>query len=382
MTKNSSIYFDHNATTPLDSKVFEAMQEVAELGFANPGSKHPAGRKARQFLEDARESIASNLGCQPTELIFTSGGTESINLAVFGLTQSYPKPQQLASTAGEHPAVRMAVEQLEAKGWTNNSIQLDSNGMIDTDLLPEIPWQNVKLATSLWGHNETGVIQNLNPLQEICSKNLIPLHIDALQMVGKMRVNFKELDVAALSFGAHKFNGPRGIGGLILKSGYPFKPQLFGGFQEAERRAGTEPVMLAVGMAKALEQWESNREERMAKIKELRDLFLNGIQQQCGSLVLHGEKSDRIENTLYIAFPEVDAEAMLVAFDLQGICCSSGSACASGAIEPSPILLAMGCSEATAKSSIRFSFGWQNSVEEIELAISKIASTVNRLRNQ
>jgi cysteine desulfurase len=372
------IFLDHNSTTRPLPEVLDAMSAHWRDSFANPGSRHAEGRTARRSLEDARERIAAILGARPGEVIFTSGGTEAINLAVLGLTPANPATVLL--TAGEHPATREACRSLERQGWRLCFVDIDSDGRIVEDPLDDLPWSDIRLATVILAHNETGVIQDTRALAVRCERFGVPLHLDAVQAVGKMPVNFHNLNAAALSLGAHKFHGPRGIGALLLREGAALRPRQLGGHQESERRAGTEPVALAVGMAVALEQWQTQHEERESRLRELRDRLERGLERSCGPAVVNGSRVHRLPNTLNIAFPGVDGEALLVALDLAGIACSLGSTCASGSSEPAPVLLAMGCPPEVYSSSVRFSLSFENTLSEIDEAVNRIGQCVGRLR--
>ncbi len=373
------IYLDNNATTrPLPEVVETVSRHMAE-SYANPGSRHSLGRKARRVLEEARESLAAILGARPKEIIFTSGGTESTNAAILGLTAG--KPGKIALTQGEHPATRECCDWLEKqRGWKQILLKVGSDGRLLANQFENLPWNELRLATVILAHNETGVIQDLSPLSERCQKHSVPLHVDAVQAVGKIPVSFRELGATALSLGAHKFHGPRGIGVLILKEGVELSPWMFGGHQEQGRRPGTESVALIAGMAKALELWHANEQHRTGHVRSLRDQLQQGLNAACPPVVLNGSEEHRLPNTLNISFPGLDGEALLVALDLEGIACSLGSTCASGSAEPAPSLVAMGLSEEIYRSAVRFSVGLNNRKEEITEAIQRISAVVNRLR--
>jgi cysteine desulfurase len=238
----------------------------------------------------------------------------------------------------------------------------------------------VKLACVLWAHNETGVIQDSAAISDLCRNHGVPLHLDGVQAVGKIPVNFRELGATSLSFGAHKFHGPRGVGGLLVRRGTKLTPSLVGGFQEQGKRAGTEPVALIAGMALALELWQRDRFARSQTLRMFRDRLQSRLAERCPFAVVHAADVDRLPNTLNIAFPGVDGEALLIALDLAGVCASLGSACASGSTEPSPILVAMGCDPAVYRSSLRLSVSVFNTMEEIDRAIEVIVRTVTKLR--
>jgi cysteine desulfurase len=373
------IFLDNNATTRPWPEVVETVSRHMAGSFANPGSRHSLGRTARRVLEDARESMAAILGANPKEILFTSGGTESINAAILGLTGG--KPGRLARTQGEHPATRECCDRLEKlHGWKQIILKVNPEGRLLSNQFENLSWNELRLVTVILAHNETGVIQDLGPLSERCQKHSVPLHVDAVQAVGKIPVNFQELGATALSLGAHKFHGPRGIGALLLRKGVELSPWLFGGHQEQGRRPGTEPVALIAGMAKALEIWHADQDRRTARVKDLRDRLQQGLEKTCGRVVINGSLEHRLPNTLNISFPGLDGEALLVALDLEGIACSLGSTCASGSTEPAPSLVAMGLSEEIYRSAVRFSLAFDNTEEEITEAIPRIAAVVKRLR--
>ena len=373
------IYLDNNATTPIAAEVMETMAEVAESGFGNPGSRHIAGRKARQILEDAREQIACFLDASPDEVVFTSGGTESSNLAVNGLTSG--RTGLVVLPPGEHPATSEPVKRLQQRGCRRHKLRLTNVGQLEPDSIQSVPWDEAILTTAILAHNETGTILDLSMLAMFCEQNRVPLHVDAVQAVGKIPVSFRELQASTLSLGAHKFHGPRGIGALLIRNGVKVSPQIFGGFQEQGRRAGTEPVMLVAGMARALAISCENLQQRHQHLMHLRDRLESGLRETCSPVVVNGDSVSRLPNTLNLAFPGCDADALLVAMDLHGICCSHGSACASGSSEPAPILLGMRCPPEVYQSSLRFSVGVQNTDSEIDDAIQIISQIVQRLRN-
>ncbi len=374
------IYLDNNATTRPWPEVIETVAFHLQHSYANPGSRHAEGRAARKVLESARESIATILGAHPDEVIFTSGGTEASNMALFGAANAM-SPGTIALTAGEHPATLETCRSLKSRGWEIDILPVDREGRLlliqSGDASPHS--KEVKICTVILAHNETGVIQDVRPLANLCRQNNAFLHIDAVQAVGKIDVHFHELGATTLAFGAHKFHGPRGIGGLLLRKGVTLAPTQFGGHQEAGRRPGTEMVALAAGMAKALELWHSERDERTARLRGLRDRLEWGLLDKCPGAVINGSREHRLPNTLNIAFPGLDGEAILVALDLDGIACSLGSTCASGAAEPAPSLVAMGCPPEIYKAAVRFTVGLVNTLGEIDEAVERIGRVIRRL---
>ncbi|HWL08522.1 MAG TPA: cysteine desulfurase family protein [Planctomicrobium sp.] len=374
------INLDQNATTPVAPEVLEVMCRVATDCVGNPGSRHRAGRRARQALEEARESIAEILEAEPGEVVFTSGGTESTNIALFGYGAG--RTGTILLPDGEHPATEEPVRRLITSGWKRRVLPMDETGRLTPWSLNEIPLDGVDIATALLAHNETGVIQNLSPLIERCLSEGIPFHVDAVQGVGKIDVSFRKLKATTLSLGAHKFHGPRGIGALLVRKGVTL-PSLFGGgHQESGRRPGTEPVMLAVGMSVALRLWHDQKDARTRLLSELRDRLEQGLIARCAPVFINGDMTNRLPNTTNLSFPGCEGEPLLVALDLAGVCCSLGSACASGSLEPSPVLLAMNLPKERYSSALRLSVGSTNTVEEIDQAIEIISATVTRLRER
>lgn len=374
----SSIYLDNNASTQPLPEVVDTVSRVMRDSFGNPGSRHAAGRRARQVLEDSREKMAEILGALPEEVVFTGGGTEAINLALFGLAAG--RKGVIATTAGEHPATSEALGVLQKRGWRRHVLSLDSEGLISRSSIDAAAWNEIQLVTVILAHNEVGVIQDIAPLVDVCSRDGIPLHLDAVQAVGKIPVNFHALGATTLALGAHKFHGPRGVGALLVKKGFTLPPLLVGGHQERGRRPGTEPVALIAGMAKALEMWHQSAADRTQQLTQLRNRLQAGLSESCRPVVINGSQAQRLPNTLNIAFPGCDGDALLVNLDLEGVCCSIGSACSSGSSEPAPVLVAMGCRPEVYKSSLRFSVSILNTMEEIDLAIDKVARVVARLR--
>ncbi len=374
------IDLDHNATTRPWPEVVDTVARIMREAYANPGSRHAAGRRARQVLEDSRETIAHILGARPSEVVFTSGGTEAAHLALLGFAQG--RPGTVALPPGEHPATEETIRSLESQGWRRATLPVDEAGRLRPQTFEGVSWRDVRLATLLLAHNETGVIQDISPVVSWCEEYGIPLHVDAVQAAGKIDVDFAGLRASTLSVGAHKFHGPRGVGALLVREDVRLAPAVFGGHQEGGRRPGTESVALIAGMSVALQMWHDDRQERTRHIRELRDRLEAGLAGACAPVVINGAQADRLPNTLNIAFPGVDGEALLVALDLKGVGCSLGSTCASGSSEPAPMLVAMGCPPEVSRSAVRLSVGFDNSLAEIDRAIGIIAGTVAQLRGQ
>jgi cysteine desulfurase len=383
------IYLDHNATTPLDPEVLEAMRPHWLLG-GNPESRHSAGRSARRALERSRESVARILGASPDEVVFTSGGTEANNLAVFGLSgkDSGLRTQDsgaahLISSPIEHPAVAEAVARLEMEGFAVDRPGVDAEGRADTRAMAGAIRPSTRLATLMLANNETGAIQPVAELAALAAELGVPVHTDAVQAVGRITVDFHALGVATLASSAHKFHGPSGIGLLLVRKGVKLAPRTFGGGQQGGRRPGTPSVALAVGLAKALELWRDEADRRGARWSKLVDRLESGLLAALGpERVVRNGPSDpslRLPQTLNVGFPGLDGDALLMQLDLAGVAVSLGSACASGASEPSPTLLAMRVPDARLRSSVRFSLGASTDEAEIDEALARVVAVVERI---
>jgi len=375
----SAIYLDNNATTRALPEVIETVARISCEQFANPGSRHRFGRDARKVLEDSREQIAAILGAQPSEVIFTSGGTEATNIAIKGFTTNI-EPGKIILTEGEHAATLETCKQLVQRGFDLDWLKVDSAGRLRADQLVDCNWDNLKLVTLILAHNETGVIQDVESIANYCVEHAAPLHLDGVQAVGKIPVNFRQLQATSLSAAAHKFHGPRGVGLLLLKQNAKPLPLMHGGHQEQGIRPGTEAVALIAGMATALNRWYVDHIARTEQLCSMRDQLQAGLTKQCQPTVVNGSLTHRLPNTLNIAFPGLDGEALLVALDLAGIACSLGSTCASGSTEPTPVLKAMNCPADVIAASVRFSVSIDNTPAEINTAIERIAKVVKRLR--
>ena len=376
-----SIYLDHNATTPLDPRVGMAIRDYWSAGYGNPASQHRAGRRAAQVLEDTREAVAQFLGATSTDrVVFTSGATEANNLALFGFAGK--PPGRILIGATEHPSVSGPAEQLERAGFDVHRIRVNADGLLDLDHLRDRIDSHTRLVSVIGANHETGVLQPLETLATICREAHVPLHTDAVQLVGKVPIDFHNLGVSALSLSAHKFHGPLGIGAIVLRSDTRPTPQLFGGFQQDSIRPGSEPVGLVVGLAKALEIWWDEREARLHRLTRLRDRFEDRLRSSRLPIEINGLSAPRAPHTSNVAFPGLDRQALLMALDLGGIACSTGSACASGSSEPSPVLRAMGLEDRIIFGSLRFSLGAGTTEDDVDQAAGRILSIANDLRSQ
>jgi cysteine desulfurase len=377
------IYLDHNSTTPLLGEVAAAMAEWQTGKFGNPSSQHQIGRRARQALEHAREEIGRILGArladrEPDRVIFTSGGTEANNLALLGLAglhEVQAAPGEAIVSAIEHPSVAAAVEFLERRGWTVHRLGVTGDGVVDLRPLDRWLSERTRFVSVMLANNETGVLQPVAEIARRCMALGVPLHTDAAQVVGKLPVDFRALGVSALSVAPHKFHGPLGIGALIARHDLPLQPQGFGGFQQGGLRPGTEAVALAVGMHAALAAWEREAAARTARLRALRDRLETRLAAGYdGAVVVNGAAAERLPHTSNLALVGLERQALLMALDLNGVACSTGSACASGSSEPSPVLSAMGCDPRVLESSLRFSLGVTTTEDEISEAVERILS--------
>jgi len=381
------IYLDHNSTSPIDPRVVETIHNTHQQGYLNPASQHREGQRARKKLETLRQSISQLLGGETAgmasdTLVFTSGGTESNNLALIGLASHAAKETgtgEIFVSAVEHPSIIGAAEALARNGFSIRKLPVDSNGVVLLDTLQQwVTDRKPLLVSVMLANNETGVIQPIQEISSICRTGDVLFHTDAVQWVGKQPLHFGDLNVDALTFTAHKFQGPRGIGGLLLKHGLTADPILFGGFQQMAVRPGTEDVALVAGMEHAL-RLAAMDESRASRMCQLRDRLENRLLDLFPDLVINGRSADRLPHTSNLSFPEIDRQAFLMAADMNDLAVSTGSACASGSSEPSPVLLAMKADPDVVRGSIRISLGANTSVEEIDEAILRIGRIVENL---
>jgi cysteine desulfurase len=378
------IYLDHNSTTPLLPAVAEAMRPFGSETFGNPASAHQVGRRARQAAEQARETIAGLLDAGAAEVLFTSGATEANNLALFGLAGQ--PPARILTSPIEHPSVAQPLAQLQKHGFAVEKLQVDAEGVVRASSLEALRNEPVRLVTVMLANNETGAIQPVAELvrwldhSPLATFHPPAFHCDGVQAVGKVPVSFRQLGVTTLSLSGHKFNGPRGIGALLMKKGTALRPLLWGGHQQHGLRPGTEPVALAVGLAKALELAHHEMTTRSATVSALRQRFLGLLGKHCQPIVLNGPARSSLLNTVNVSFPGCDAATLLMKLDLAGVACSTGSACSSGSLLPSPVLEAMGCPPAVLRSAMRFSLSHLQTEAEIDEAAKRIAEAVRQLR--
>jgi len=371
------VYFDNNATTPVLPEVFEAMRPYYGEHFGNASSIHHHGQETRAAVERARESVAELVGCRSSEIVFTSGGTEGDNLAIFGLAT---EGDHVITSTIEHHAVLNACKRLEAMGCEVTYIPVDGRGLVDPGDVRRGLRSNTKLLSIMMANNETGVLQPVGEIGKIAAEADIYFHTDAVQAAGKVAINVKQIGCDLLSISGHKMNAPQGVGALFVRKGTILQPMLYGGSHERSRRAGTEnvPGIVALGRAAEIAK-DALRNGSIAKIEWMRDR----LQQMLSTVEaagVNGDGTPRVPNTTNIYFDHIEGEALVIALDLKGLAVSTGAACSSGAIEPSHVLTAMGVRAERARASIRFSLGKQNTEEEVEFALALVPDTVARLR--
>jgi cysteine desulfurase len=393
------IYLDHAATTPIDPRVAGKMAEAYAARYANPASQHAEGRRARQALEAARDAIARRLGGEvdrfdADRLVLTSGGTEANHLAVLGLARkrrsdltkrgvlrSDVRPSVILSTI-EHPSIAALAEPLAREGFVVRKLPVGSDGVVRLEALAGLLDDGTCLVSLMLANNETGALQPVKEAAAVCNRKNIWLHTDAVQALGKIPVSFRNLGVAAMTVAPHKFHGPRGIGGLLVREGVEPEPLFVGGFQQASLRAGTEDPALAIGFAEALRLVQEEERDRPARLAQARDAFERVLLEQIPNLEIHCRSVPRLPTTSCVSFLGLDRQALFLALDFAGIACSTGSACASGSSEPSAVLAATGVSDAALTSALRFSFGGvQNSADGESYAL-RISLVVNDLRRR
>jgi cysteine desulfurase len=382
--ETAPIYLDHAATTPVDPRVVEAMLPYWTTTWGNPSSLYEAGRAARAALDDARAGVARVLGCAPNEIIFTSGGTEGDNLAIKGVIEHARragKPTHLIATAIEHHAVLHAADYLAQTGTAVTVLPVDAEGFVDPAAVEAAIRPETALISVMYANNEIGTIQPLAAIAEIARRHGIPLHTDAVQAAGSLPLDVRALGIDLLTIAAHKVYGPKGVGALYVRAGTPILYQQQGGPQESDRRGGTENVAGVVGLATALALAEDEREGYVAHCRVLRDRLIDGILAAIPESRLNGPRGDRrLANNVNVGFTGVQGEDLIIALDLAGVAASSGSACTTGATEPSHVLRAIGVPDDAIAGSLRLTLGRDNTPEQIDTVLSLLPEIVARLR--
>lgn len=374
------IYLDNASTTPLDKRVLDAMMPYLTKYYGNANSVHLVGREAVSGLDNARQTVADLIGAEFNEIYFTSGGTESNNLALRGAFYSRGEKNKLIISSIEHPSVLQTAKDLESLGASVKAVRPNDKGIVRATDYVNLGLSDAFLVCLMTANNEIGTIQPIKELSNACKESGATLFTDGVQAVGSQVLNVKELGVDMLSFSAHKFGGPKGVGVLYIKNGTKISPQITGGHQERSRRGGTSNVAGAVGLATALKISRENLSEKSKYLTCLRNYFIDGIINKTGNVKINGDRELRLSGNANITFFGVDGEALLYALDLKGVCASLGSACSSGTIEPSYVLKEIGLSDKDAKSTVRFTLSSDNTYEEINRAIEIISDCVKSLQ--
>ena len=375
------IYFDNNATTQLDPQVLRVMLPFLQEQYGNPSSAYSFGRAAATAVATAREQVAALLRCDPSEIIFTSCGTESDNSAIQSALLIDPDRKHLVTSKVEHSAIIKQAEALARRGYEITWLDVDSSGMMNLEALEEAIREDTAIVSLMWANNETGVLFPIEEAAEICRSKGTIFHTDAVQAVGKIGIDLSRLPINFLSLSGHKLHAPKGVAALYVNRRTRFSPYLLGGGQENKRRGGTENTASIVALGHAAELASAALDEEIGRVKALRDRFEQGILDAVSSVQINGDRTRRLPNTSNLAIEGVDSEGMLLLLDQRGVCCSAGSACTAGSLEPSHVLKAMGFPTERARGSLRFSFSRFNTEAEVDLALQIIPNAVEKLRS-
>lgn len=391
MTTSRRIYLDHSATTPVDPRVAAAMTRALTENYGNPSSVHGFGQQARAAVDRARREVAALIGAKPNEIVFTSGGTEANNLAIRGLCEAAAgHGRHIVTSAIEHPSVRGVCDSLEKRGWDITRLPVYDNGIVRLEDVNAAIRPDTVLVTLMWANNEIGTIQPIREIGALIrerraapgdqSQRHLWFHTDAVQAAGRLSLNVDEFGCDLLSMSAHKLYAPKGIGALYVRRGVRLAVQNVGGHQERERRAGTENVPAIVAFGEAAKLAREEMIERIAHDSALRDRFESRVKQVIGDVVMNGDRARRLSHLSNISFRFIEGEGLLINLDLEGVAVSTGSACSSGTLEPSPVIRALGVSDEVARGSIRFSFGKDNTEADVDYAVDVLSRAVERLR--
>ena len=377
------VYFDHNATTPVHPAVADAMAKVLRDDFGNPSSVHQFGQRAKAAIDQARSAVAALIGADATEVVFTSGGTESDNFAIRGVAEALDagRRRRLIATTIEHEAVLNTLKALARRGRPTTLLPVDASGIVAPDALREALTDDTALVSVMHANNEIGTIQPVAELARLAHEQGALFHTDAVQTAGKVAVDVRTLEPDLLSISAHKFYGPKGVGALWVRRGLRLQPILTGGKHERNRRAGTENVAGIVGMGVAATLAAAKIDEEARRVSALRDRLEEGVLRAVPGTAINGARSARVPNTTNISFDRVEAESLLIALDLEGVAVSTGSACSSGTLEPSHVLKAMGFPPHRTQNSIRFSLGNANTEADVDRVVAILPGIVEKLRS-
>lgn len=376
------IYLDHNATTPVHPEVADEVCRCLRDEFGNAGTLYSYGREAKKLVDDAREMIASVIGAKREEILFTSGGTESDNMALRGVAYGNAgRGKHVITSSIEHHAVLESCRALEKEGFEVSYIPVDEHGVVRMEELERTVRPDTVLISIMHANNETGTIQPIAEIGKLAREKKVIFHTDTVQTFGKIGIDVEEMKIDLLSVSAHKLHGPKGIGVLYIRKGVKIRPLIYGGHQERKLRAGTHNVPGIVGLGKAAELSMRDMEAQEKKMLQLRDRLWEGIKASIPYIRLNGHPANRLSNTLNVSFEFVEGESLILGLDDQGICVASGSACTSDSLEPSHVLMAMGLSPEVAHSSLRFSLGRANTEDEIDTVIQALPKVVERMRS-
>lgn len=379
-TEPEIIYLDNNSSTRVDPEVLEEMMPFLTSRYGNPSGSHRFGTRVKEATNLAHERVAAMLGCEPNEVVFTSCGTESDNAAIHSALQMSPDRRHIVTTSVEHNAVLNYCEAVVRRGSQVTVVPVDEQGHLDAEEVEAAIRPETAVVSVMWANNETGVINSIEKIAAICRAKGVFFHTDAVQAVGKMPINLARLPIHFLSLSGHKLHAPKGVGALYLNKRARFQPLIVGGPQEGGRRAGTDNVASIVGLGKAAELAVKTLEEENSRVRALRDRFEKTLLAELEDVQVNGDPRARLPNTSNLAFTGVDAQAVLLKLDQEGICCSLGSSCTTGAIQPSHVLRAMHFSNERARSSLRFSFGRFNTEAELDKVLDVLPRIVRKLR--
>ena len=375
------IYLDNNATTAIDPQVLDAMLPYLKEQYGNPSSAYSFGKKVARAVENAREQVAALLHCDPAEIVFTSCGTESDNTAVQSTLWIDRDRKHIITSKVEHSAILRQAEALARRGYEITWIEVDERGLPDLAALEEAIRPDTAIVSLMWANNETGVLFPIAEIAAICQRKQTIFHTDAVQAVGKVPIDLRAGNIQFLALSGHKLHAPKGVGALYVNRRTRFNPFLIGGSQEEKRRGGTENTASIVALGKAAELALEHLNEENTRVRDLRDRFEQDVMKRISEVRINGDTEHRLPNTANLAIEGADSEALLMLLDQKGVCCSAGSACTAGSLEPSHVLRAMGFSTDRARASLRFSFGRFNTEEEVSSAVSILATAVDRLRS-
>jgi len=381
LTDDQIIYLDNNATTQLDPAVVEEMLPFLSKFYGNPSSGYQFGGQVRKAIDQARARVAALLGCEPTEIVFTSCGTESNNAAINSALQFEPRGKHIVTSAVEHSAVRRHCQELAKRGCEVTFLEVDQEGNIDLDELESSIRPNTAIVSLMWANNETGILFPVDKIAAICREKRVLFHTDAVQAVGKIPIRLGDSTISFLSLSAHKFYGPKGVGALYVRRHSRFGPSIIGGGQENGRRAGTENVASVVGLGKAAQCAAECMSEEETRVLAMRNRFEQAILARVRDAAVNGARAARLPNTSSFSFARIESDAALLLLDRHHICCSAGSACRTGSSEASHVLRAMKLSDERARGSLRFSFGRFNQDAEADRAIQILPEVIEKLRS-